>query len=405
MTQTSTPQTSAPEGLYRRRARRRPLIPGEPGERTEFLNDLAIRIVPAVDFFLYTLIAGVVLAIAFLLDSPAVFVLAVVLAPFMSPVAGIALAAVAGSLRFLLRSLAFAGVSSLAIFLFGLLAGWVAGMQPGFESTQAGVHAHFTWHDLAVLSIAAGIMTYLMVRHPQQKPRWISTVVAYEVFLPLGSAGFLLASGMPGVWLDGLALFGIHLIWAALVSAILLVVMGFRPFGCLGYVLTSGLALLVVVIVALMGWLALQSRVPAGIDPATPTATPTLPATPSHTPLPPSVTPSFTHTNTAIVTSTITTPTGTRTLVATPTLTITPTFAPTPIWARVSSPEGGGIVIRVEPRYEALIVHSLLNGNLVQILPDTTRIEAGATWVKVRTTDGKEGWVVRSLLSTATPAP
>lgn len=78
--------------------------------------------------------------------------------------------------------------------------------------------------------------------------------------------------------------------------------------------------------------------------------------------------------------------------------------APTPVWARVNAKEGDGILIRSEPSFTANLVQSLLNGTLVEVLPDVINSE-NVTWVKIRTVNGKEGWVVRSLLATATPAP
>jgi SH3-like domain-containing protein len=77
---------------------------------------------------------------------------------------------------------------------------------------------------------------------------------------------------------------------------------------------------------------------------------------------------------------------------------------PTPVWARISVKDGNGAYIRAEPSYDANYVKSLLNGYLIQVLPDVV-IADGATWVKVRTAEGVEGWIVRSLLATATPAP
>ena len=48
---------------------------------------------------------------------------------------------------------------------------------------------------------------------------------------------------------------------------------------------------------------------------------------------------------------------------------------------------------------------TLLNGILVEVLPETIEKE-NVTWVKIRTPNGEiEGWIVRSLLTTSTPAP
>jgi len=46
----------------------------------------------------------------------------------------------------------------------------------------------------------------------------------------------------------------------------------------------------------------------------------------------------------------------------------------------------------------------LLNGTLVEILPGTETTVNGAVWVKVKVVESDlEGWILRSLLVTATP--
>jgi hypothetical protein len=104
---------------------------------------------------------------------------------------------------------------------------------------------------------------------------------------------------------------------------------------------------------------------------------------------------------TATTTPTVT---RTRTLVPTntPTLTITPD--PTPIWARISATGGNGALVRGEANYNATVISSLLNGTLVEVLPEVVN-NGGVAWVHIRLVNGKEGWIVRSLLRTATPAP
>ncbi len=49
-------------------------------------------------------------------------------------------------------------------------------------------------------------------------------------------------------------------------------------------------------------------------------------------------------------------------------------------------------------------MQSLLNGSLVEVLNEV-QTNGTVAWVRVRTVNGKEGWIVRSLLRTANPAP
>ena len=77
---------------------------------------------------------------------------------------------------------------------------------------------------------------------------------------------------------------------------------------------------------------------------------------------------------------------------------------PTPIWAEIQAGEANGANIRSDPGFSGKIILSVLNGTLVEILSDVA-IEDGITWTKIKFPDQTEGWIVRTLLLSATPAP
>jgi len=116
----------------------------------------------------------------------------------------------------------------------------------------------------------------------------------------------------------------------------------------------------------------------------------------------PTSTISNTVTNQPVLMNVETTPVITSTLTFIPTMILTP--APTPVWARISTSEGDGALIRAYPNYNSEIIQSLLNGALVEVLSEEV-YEDGVTWVHVRLVNGKEGWIARGLLRTATPVP
>jgi hypothetical protein len=387
----------------RRRRQRRMILPSDSSEHAAYLRELARRTVPSFDFFLFSLLSGMCLAAALLLDSPALIFLAALLAPFMAPAIGISLGTITGALRFILQSLGSLTIGSLIVFLCGMVAGWAVHLLPQHVYQQAVLHSQFTWPDFIVLTLGAGLTAYLIARVPNQKPLVTSVAIAYELYLPIGVAGFGLSSGIPGVWLNGLGLFFTHLVWAALIGALALSLLGLRPLGVTGYLLgaayaLTGLAAIVLIYSAQANAPAVPSTV-SGVANITGTEQPQSSLTPepvaSLTPAPTDIP------LTATITPTVTT---TRTLVPTrtPTLTITP--VPTPVWARISAIGGNGALIRAEPNYNAEVISSILNGTLVEVLPEVTD-NSGIAWVHVRMVNGKEGWIVRTLLRTATPAP
>jgi uncharacterized membrane protein len=374
----------------RRRRQRRSLGAGLPEEKAAFLEDLAHRVVPSFDFFLFSLLAGLVLAVAVYLDAPALFLLAALISPFLAPVIGLSLATALGSARFFLQSLGGMLLGSLLVFVAGALTGLASRFYPlPYLTTQSELHAHLSWPDFALLTLGAVLTTYLLVRSPRQRPLVASVALAYELYLPIGVSAFGLVANRAGIWPDGLLVFVVHLGWTVLAGAVVLAIMGFRPQNFVGYTLGTSIGLAAVAAVLLISGMGTALSTNRALPPVLPTRTmtSTLTATLSGTPQPPTETP---------------TPTQTLFPSKTPTQTITP--RPTPVFARINAGEFNGALIRKEPNPNAEVVKSLLNGMLVEVLPDVQET-GGIAWVHVITADRKEGWIVRSLLITATPQP
>ncbi len=389
-----------PPAARRRRARRYDL-PAAGEEQMRFLEELAHRVTPSFDFYLFSLLAGLALAAAIIIDAPAFYVLSALLAPFMAPVAGLAFSTVLGSGRFFARMLGALLVGSLILFAWGALAGWLARLMPALDVQQAVYHARLAWGDIALLLLGAWLTAYTLVRSPQQRPLVTSVALAYEIYLPAGVAGFGLTAGQPALWQPALLVFVLHTALAAVTGALALLALGVRPrptAGLAGAVLASAIILAAVLLFRLPpapGASAAPPLAPApATQPAATAAQPSNPAldrsvtpAPSETPTPPGIT-----------------RTPTNTIIPTRTPTVTTTPIPTPLWAVVSSDEGGGVIVHDEPGFKTGYVASLINGVLVVVLSDAAEAD-GVAWVRVRTPDGREGWVVRALLTTATPAP
>ena len=396
-----TPQ-AAPPSLHRRRHRRR-LVPWELDQRAAFFRELIHQSTPSVDFFLFSVIAGLAVGAALLLDSPALFLLAALLSPFMAPVLGLAVSSATGRMGFFLRSLFVLAIGSLLVFGLGIAAGWLGQSIPNLIFTQVVFHTTFSWPDLLIVILGAALTAYLAVRSPRQRPLVSSVALAYELYLPLASAGFGWVWSMPGVFPEGLLLFAINLALAAVTAAFVLVLLGVHPLPTGSAWVVSVLLLLVLAGAAIFGigsavlpeGFANPLAIFAGVSASpTPTLTASPPPLPTTTPFPtPSETPI----------PLVPTATATNTLIPTATATITYTPSPTPIYGLVDAGNLNGIIIRPEPG-SLEIVTTLLNGNLIMILPEVVN-KNGFLWVHIRTLDGKEGWVQNGLILTATPRP
>ena len=181
----------------RRRRQKRTVIPKGMSARNDFLQDLARRIVPSFDFFLFSMLCGLAIGLAIIFDNPSLYLLAVLLAPFMAPVTGLALATVVGSPVFFLQALGgnqcrgSAGISEWINQLDGCL-------KIGCHRRWSRLSTTHVFHGpmAIVLSIGAALTIFLLIRSPQQRPLVASVALAYELYLPIGAAGFGLAVGM-----------------------------------------------------------------------------------------------------------------------------------------------------------------------------------------------------------------
>lgn len=370
------------------------LAPLEVDERATVLDQVRRRTSPNFDFFLFSTIAGIIFSLGIMLDSPVVLVLGAVIAPLMAPVIGLSLATVVGSYKFFARSLVAMALGSMMVMIMGAGAGILARVWIPSSMKLAYYNASLSADNLIVVAIGA-IFTAATMAHHERSPAAPSVALAYTLYLPLVVAGFGLGSGVPHLFPDGLVVFAIHLAWAVLLGAITLAILGFRPMTIMGYTL-GGVVTLFSVAAALgivaysttLGWFG----VPLAVATYTPTPTYTLtpvPPTPTDTatPVPPTLTPTVTLT-----------PTRTPT----PTQTFTPT--PVPVYARIG-PEQGAL-IRSGIGFDSSIVYPpVMQGTLVQILEEVTDKD-GYVWVHVKVIeDGREGWMLQSLLLIATPEP
>jgi hypothetical protein len=373
-----------PENLppARRRRARRLLAPLEADERADFLTEIAHRSSPSFDFFLFSLLSGLVFGAGLILDAPTLLLLGALLAPLMSPAVGLALGTIIGSVRFFLRSLAGLSIGGLLVLLAGVLAGYAARWWNPSDLTQAHLHAQLSWINFLVLALGAVLTAASMVRS-QQSAVLPSVALAYPLYLPLSAAGFGLGSGVPDLWPDGLVVFAVHLSWTALLGFLTLAILGFRPLTLFGYTLSAVVSLVGILLFIGIGGAGAAFGAQVGVPTQIPTATftPTLTPTLTLTPVPPTATPTLTRTPTVTVT---------------PTRTPTPT--PTPVLAAVTAGSSGAAHLRTEPGFQAPSLGLMPNGSIVEIIPGETQEAEGDTWIKVRTEDGREGWILQSLL-------
>jgi hypothetical protein len=359
---------------------------------------MAQRAVPTFDFFIFTIVAGSLLGIGYLLNAPAILLLALVLAPFPAPWVGISLAAASGESRFFGQTLGGFFTAIIVVFITGALAGLTSRIFMPILLDQTYLHARLWWSSLLLVALGA-IATILLFSQKEDKPLLAGLVLNYGLLLPISAAGFGLGNGSPGLWPQALAVFLVHLALSIVLGLVIFYYMGFRPLESIGYAWGAGVVIVSLMIV--VGFAGLGTLVPVPQpdipEPSmTPTAPPTLTATPSlaptkptestPSPIPPSITPQPTET---------------------PQASATPVVIPTAAYGRIRSGTGGdGATIRTTPGGTAIT--TVLNDYIVEILPDEPVTIDRNIWIKVKLTTSSrviEGWVLQSLIVTPTPQP
>jgi hypothetical protein len=384
------------------------MFPNNAEGRAAVVAGLARRAYPTYEFFIFALLSGAVLGLGFLLDSPAVLLFGILLAPLMVPWVGMVLAMISGSARFFIETLVSILITVLLVFLSGLLSGFASRAFGPMTFNNAFIHSQLWVAWLVVLAAGSALLVVSFVRS-EEKPFLPSVMLAYSLFTPISAAGFGLGSGVDGLWPNGLLVFGVHLSLATLVGLIVFLAMRFRPTAA-GYALTGvSTAAIIAALVLLMAPGSTGPKQTSLIDPTatqevepspelvvaavSTTAVPTRATlTPRvHTPTPSSISPS------PVALSLV------ATLPASETPTITLTIEPTPVFARISSDTGGGVNLRRTPN--GTYIATLDNGSIVEVLPDVQEL-SGTPWahvIAVRNGVRMEGWILQSVLITATP--
>jgi len=394
----------------RRRAQRRAYFPTDEEGRAALFTHLAHRAYPSYELFVFSLVSGVILGLGYFLDSQSLLIFGILVAPLMTAWLGMSLATIAGSARFFLQTLAALFVSSLIIFLSGALAGFASRAIPPRAFNEAFIHSRLWWPDIVTVTIAAIILTVSFVRS-EERPYLPSALLTYGLFLPLCAAGFGLGSGVGEIWPQGLFVFLVHLSWATFFAILSLFFLRFYPTSVGGLSFTALIFIVLIAIVTSLTGLGRWAMEKTGLATPIPASATAVLASPTpfsqitSSPKPDNATALIAvPTATPSRTPTVTSKTPQRTLPPTETSTSTVTAEPTPIIALIRASEGGGAFIREKPG--GIVLATLGNGATVTIIPNDLQDVNKVIWVHVfaLVNDKRvEGWMIQSVLQTATP--
>jgi uncharacterized hydrophobic protein (TIGR00271 family) len=198
----------------------------EAEERSAVYQRIRVDAKADIDFFVMISLAAVIATLGLLLNSPAVIIGGMLVAPLMSPIIGIALAIALGNVR-LLRDAAESAIKG--IFLAVVIALFVASVSP-----LAGVNEEILARtapnllDL-VVALASGAAGAYALSRKDVSAALPGVAIAAALVPPLGTIGIGLATNRPEVAGGGLLLFSTNLVAITLAGAINFLLLGFRP--------------------------------------------------------------------------------------------------------------------------------------------------------------------------------
>jgi len=365
-----------------------------------FLEKLNERFKVSFEYIALNCLVIVILIIAFITDQLSLILLALLLAPIMIPVYSIAFGISLGSFEFMKKGLVALFSIGILTFLSGLFSGFIISQIKLHESVLWIYFNHFSWANFVLILIGLLFAVTILLRNPKQNINIANVALAYGFYLPLAVSGFAVFGGKSSIVQNVLILFVVQFFFSVLLSAIVLFFSGVRAKGIKGFIslifaiaCVSGLVLLLV-----------QNKGKSGVLPPEPNSSQVAQISTQQVPeISPTSTPIPTLIQTKVVISAIN-PTKSLVIPATLTPTVTLTPLSTPIWAEIQALESNGANIRAEPGYNGKIISTVLNGTLIQVLPEVEVVDNN-TWVHIRLQDQTEGWIVRSLLISSTPAP
>jgi uncharacterized hydrophobic protein (TIGR00271 family) len=195
-------------------------------ERAEVYRDVRRGARPRVDFFIMSGLAATIAALGLLLNSPAVIIGAMLVAPLMQAVIGLGLGVVQGDLRLLRLAISATLRGALLAIAVSLLMGLV--VPDGSPTPEMLSCAHPTLLDLSVALISGAAGAYALCRK-DVSAALPGVAVAAALTPPLTTVGLGLALGNSRIAGGALVLFLANLIAISAAGGLVFLWLGFRP--------------------------------------------------------------------------------------------------------------------------------------------------------------------------------
>lgn len=200
--------------------------------RAEVLEQLAQASSPGFDFFLLIILSCSIATLGLLINSAAVIIGAMLVAPLMSPILGLSLASVVGEERVFRRALLALIEGSLLAVLFSAALAWLGHALPfgALEELPGEVLARTrpTPFDLGI-ALAGGAAAAYALAQPHLSAALPGVAIATALMPPLCTVGIGIAIGSQTTVLGALLLFLTNFAAISFAGIVVFAALGFRP--------------------------------------------------------------------------------------------------------------------------------------------------------------------------------
>ncbi len=195
-------------------------------QRTEVYTRIRRGARPDADFFILIALSAMIAALGLIINSPAVVIGAMLVAPLMSPIVGAGLATVLGDTRFLRLSLGAVIRGVLVAVFVGALAGLVYLNEP--LTVELLARPQPTLIDLAI-ALFSGMAGAYALSHSDAAGALPGVAIAAALVPPLATAGITLTTGYYRESFGALLLFTTNFVAISAATALTFLILGFRP--------------------------------------------------------------------------------------------------------------------------------------------------------------------------------
>lgn len=195
-------------------------------DRTEVYVRIRRSARPNIDFFILIGLSALIAALGLMLNSPAVVIGAMLVAPLMSPLIGAGLAVVMGNTRFLRLSLSAIVRGALLSIGLSILIGFA--QRTSALSPEVLSRTQPTLLDLGV-ALFAGLAGAYALAHSAAAAALPGVAISAALVPPLSVVGITLAGGHFEEALGSLLLFSTNLVAIIAAAVLVFFVLGFRP--------------------------------------------------------------------------------------------------------------------------------------------------------------------------------